>query len=812
MADLVGATGDANARVFGCFFLGLALGAASVSRFIHRLGRPWRAAAVIETGIALLSIPALQLNLWSAPIWPTLGPEKLIGWQGNGAKWLLSFLVILLPAILVGMTLPVLVSAVGGPEKSSSRNSVWLYAVYTLGGALGTAVILGAALPALGVRGSMLLMMGFNLVAAGLCFGRERAPRGAEPAVVERPAPMATHKDLPPGTLLVTSLFSGAGVLALEVLGLQLLNLKAPLAFYTPGAILCCAVLLLAVSAAAVAVLERFFKGPSQELVFCTALAGTAIAGAPLLFLAITSGRSGIGIHSGSFTASLLHLAGVTCFSIGPAVLVAGMVFPLLICGLGANTSSARSGFARLLAVNGVGGLLGAEAAHRFLLPWLGIHLALGVLGAAYGLVSLALAAARHRRTSLSLTFSIGSLAATGLLLATALREAPVFFRGATFNVVQLRSGREGTLAVAERQDVGRAMFLDNHYMLGCTAGTPEMQRQAHLPLLLHPEPKLVCFIGLGTGITAAGALKHAAVESSEVIELCPLVAEAAQRHFAEFNSGVCGHPQVRVLVEDARTYISAAQRRFDVIIGDLFTPWRPGEARLCSLEQFRAAKAALRPGGIFCQWLPMTQLTREHFDMIARTFRQAFGEVHLFRSDFQTRSLPVALVGFKDSALDWEMVSRRCDFERTRGILRDPLARHAEGLALLYLGTYQGDQAAGQTLNTLDNLCVEVSAGRHLLAGNPADYFAGTDELWSGFVRKQMAGLETEQGLPGQMRGLPRLGLAIAQWQNAQETGAPNAQELRREVLAGLPGCILADTNADWSLWARGELITGGK
>ena len=92
MADLIGATGESNARVFGCFFLGVALGAAAASRFIPRLRRPWRTAAAIELGIGLLSLPALLVNSWSASLWPALGPERLIGWPGAVLKLLLSVL------------------------------------------------------------------------------------------------------------------------------------------------------------------------------------------------------------------------------------------------------------------------------------------------------------------------------------------------------------------------------------------------------------------------------------------------------------------------------------------------------------------------------------------------------------------------------------------------------------------------------------------------------------------------------------------------------------------------------------------------
>ncbi len=813
LADLIGATGDANVRVFGCFFLGLSLGAAAASRVIPQLRRPWRTVAWIELGIALLSLPALLVNRWSEPLWPALGPERLLSWQGAWLKSVLSGLVVLPPGFLMGMTLPVLTAAVCRPGKGVSRDGVWLYAAYTFGGALGIAGVGGFALNRLGASGSMVLMVVSNVAAGVACFVRDYilTVPPESPAPLTTPTPVA-EDSASPRFLLLLSFFSGAGVLALEVVGLQLLNLKAPFSFYTPAAILFCVVLLLA-SAALMATGTRYLNSSLSALISVCALAGLAIALAPLIFLGVTAGRSGIGGHGESFAASLLQLGEVTCLSLGPAVLVAGMVFPYLILSIGSTHArqSPRT-FAQMLAINGLGGLLGAEITHRLLLPAVGVHLALGTLGVSYGMVALALSITSMKGRALRLVIPIGSVAATCLLLATSLKSAPIFLRGSTFNLLALRAGREGTVAVAERPDVGRALILDNHYMLGCTAGTPDMQRQTHLPLLLQERAKQVCFIGLGTGITAAAALQHGTVESIDVIELCPLVAEAAARLFAGFNRNLASHPKVRVHVEDARTYIASARSRFDVIVGDLFTPWRPGEARLCSLEQFMAANAALRPGGLFCQWLPLTQLTPEQFDLIAATFHQVFSEVHLFRNHLHNRSLPVALIGFRDAGLDWELVARRCEFERAKGLLRDPLCRYPEGLALLYLGTYGSGGKRAPRLNTLDNLEVELAAGWHLIAGNPSDYFAGTSDHWLAFVQAQLARIESGQELPPTLRPMPHVALSIAHWDAAREAGEPASLELQREWVSALPSCILGDPHADWSIWPGYDPRAAGK
>src|SRR5262249_8113874 len=79
--------------------------------------------------------------------------------------------------------------------------------------------------------------------------------------------------------------------------------------------------------------------------------------------------------------------------------------------------------------------------------------------------------------------------------------------------------------------------------------------------------------------------------------------------YFTAANLHVVDDPRAEVIVEDARTFLRFSGRRFDVIVGDLVTPWRPGEALLWSVEHFQSVRRALAPGGIFCQWLPPFQL-----------------------------------------------------------------------------------------------------------------------------------------------------------------------------------------------------------
>lgn len=87
------------------FFAGLALGGLLFGRFADRLGKPLLLYAGLEIGVAVLGIGAtLGLSLAAAPFaWL----EQQVGLLA----WLLPLLLVGLPALLMGGTLPVLVRA-----------------------------------------------------------------------------------------------------------------------------------------------------------------------------------------------------------------------------------------------------------------------------------------------------------------------------------------------------------------------------------------------------------------------------------------------------------------------------------------------------------------------------------------------------------------------------------------------------------------------------------------------------------------------------------------------------------------------------
>src|SRR5205085_442038 len=122
-----------------------------------------------------------------------------------------------------------------------------------------------------------------------------------------------------------------------------------------------------------------------------------------------------------------------------------------------------------------------------------------------------------------------------------------------------LAEGPAGIVTVVDARD-DLQLRLDNYYVLGGSAAATTERRQGLVPLLLHPAPRRVAFIGMATGISASAATALG-IGDVTVIEVVPEVAALARTHFREWNGALLEQPGVRLIVDDGRRYLAAARR-----------------------------------------------------------------------------------------------------------------------------------------------------------------------------------------------------------------------------------------------------------
>ena len=799
LIDLLGGSSESTTRVFGVFFLGLAVGSALSVRWVGKSRRPLRATAFFEIAVAVLCLPILVLPWWTDWIWPTIGSDGLMSWPGAIVKLLISVVVIFPPSLMMGLFLPFLVRSFLRGDSTIQRQGLWLYALNTFGGVAGMFLTVGYALHAFGAWGSMVFAMTLNLAVAGGCLLLDRM-HGEMPVSPEAIPPEGVQPERPNLSMMLIAFLSGAGILAVEVISLELFLLVASISFYAVSAIVATAILMLALAALLAERLAKRMAHPNKLIPISMSLGALALTGAPVLYFFLFRQFHFSGAEPSTLV-FVLKLVGAVAFVFGAALLLLGLTFPLVVAWAGSSghdPDGTRLGW--LLASNGVGGLIGAELAHRVVLPALNVHMGLGLVAIFYGVTGVLFACfLRGSGVTSSRVISMVSLCVVGLVVLFTLPRYPVLNLPSGAKIVETNVGREGIVSVVRYPGAGRVILVRNQYRLGGELSRYVQERQGHVPLLLHENPRRVAFVGAATGITPSSALQHHQVESIVAIELSPLVVDAAQTHFKDLNGGIMEDSRTKIVIEDGRTFLAASPNQFDVVIADMFLPWNPGVGRLYSLEHFRSTRAALRPGGIFCQWLPMHQLSPEHFQLVVSTFQLVFGKVYMFRNGTAASSTAVALVGFRDGDLDWKIAFQQCGEKRATGSLLDPLVRHGEGLMMLYLGTYHSEESAIRA-NTLDNMSFELRVGDdQITAGSDEFYIKGNS--WIDFVAQSMK----QTKLEGEYSKLPEVGLIMTLLDHT-DPSHPVAASSSRYLRANFPSTIATDYEADWRRWPDGQ------
>jgi spermidine synthase len=711
---LFGNTAYAASATLCAFFLGLALGAALFGRAAGRTSRPLRLYGWIEISAVVLALLVPGAIALYDPIYAWLYARMA---ESRAAfvsvKFGLGLLAMLPPAVMLGGTLPPLAAAFVSDPGQLGRDGGRLYALNTLGAAAGAAI--GALwLPErLGVTATYGVAMGLALLAAAGAFAVSRP--------VALAAPREDASNTAPSVLMGIAFASGLGTLALEVLLMRTLQQLGATTVYTYGAVLLVVLLCLAAGAALASASEG--RVPARRLLL------GALTLEALLLLAlpavVVSATRGLGLW---VSGSLLHGLGLAAAVGGPALLVGALILPLTFrLGAGGAVGPRVGG---LLAANTLGGVLGSVGASLVLLETLGLWSSFAALAGLYAAVAVWLAPSPRLRLG---------LAGAGALAAVAVFATPLSPR--TLTVVSVKPG-ERVLAVAEGAhgivsvvELGgdRRIKIDNHYSLAGSAAAKTEERAGHLPLLLHPAPRRVAFVGSASGGTAGAAVLHP-VESIALIEIVPEVHALAAEWFAESSRGVHRDPRTRLVVEDGRNHLRAAPERYDVVVADLFVPWRPGVGSLYSREHFEAVRDHLAPGGLFCQWLPIYQLRGSDLTRIVSTFVSVFPDAALWRGDFFATGPRAALIGRNGPPPSLGEIGARLGELATRGV-EDRWVTDPRAFWMLYVGPAAGlgPEVGEVPANTDDRPRFEFQAGR----SRPAQRRAFLRQDWDTWIER---------------------------------------------------------------------------
>ncbi|MCD2453074.1 fused MFS/spermidine synthase [Methylicorpusculum oleiharenae] len=640
---LFGNTSQAMAATLTAFFLGLALGAKFWGQRAGQFHNPLKGYAGLEFGIALSALGYFALLKIYAWIYPVL--FECCGQSAGlflGLKFVLAILILTPPAFFMGGTLPVITSVIASDDGFKSHVA-FLYSINTLGAVVGV-LLAGFYLPPLiGYRWcyalAMLISVGVGLIALALSKNRD-FNQVASSAVTD-----SSHEVLHFRTFNQFSFLSGLLLLGLQVLWGRMFSQVLQNSVYTFSIVLMVFLFCLALGGFLARLLMKSRFDPGFSLLSVLLVGGLWVSATPFLFVMWTDQLRYISSDFG-WGAYLWRVTELALIVMGPPVLIVGIVFPLLM-GIAGTGKQYSQSIGRLVSNNTLGAIAGSLLAGFVMLDLIGLWASIRFFAVVYLLMGLywyQCLRIDHRFVQLFLLMAI--LLTVSVFDTAKLPVVSVDPINEDESLMAYWESSAGTVGVI-KQGENLKLKVNNHYTLGGTASLSLEQFLGYMPLYLHEHPRDIYMLGLGTGISAGGALNYP-IRSLIVTELLNGVILAADSFFGPYTQDLFYDPRVRILNEDGRHFLRATSKKFDVIISDLFVPWEAGTGGLYAVEHYQAVAEHLEEKGLFMQWLPAYQLSRTDFEVIARTLQAVFPQVTVWRADFSALRPVIGLLGHK--------------------------------------------------------------------------------------------------------------------------------------------------------------------
>lgn len=678
LTTFFGSTLYGVATVLTAFMGGLALGSYLLGRQADRVERPLVIYGLLEIGI---SIAALLFPLALDVMQPIIGKFYVTGGENTFyvfslVRFVVVFLLLLVPTTLMGATLPVLAKAVTREFAQVGRRIGGLYALNTGGAVLGVFFTGFFLLEALGIFRVTLLAVVIDIIIGVACIVMGQKMFRVSPSVAApesaMPAAGSAGDELSAGMIrlvLATYLVSGFVALAYQVCWTRALifsfdSLKSTT--YSFSGMLVVFLLGLTLGSALMqAIVDR-----QENLLRLYALiqAGIGLSGGLSFFVILANlptlneiGPDGALIYWAAVTNVMMK----TAAAIGIPTLLMGMAFPVVARLVVRSMRHLSLDVARVYALNTVGAILGSFCSGFILIPLLGITGTITLLA----FVNLSVAAILFllngrldQRTRM--IFAIGAGAAAVLVpirIGFSEHQLQRIQRNETF--VHYEEGAMATISVVENNSGDRMIYVDDVGVAGTDKIMLTDQKSlAHVPMmLLGGQATNVLTVGFGSGGASYSYTLYPSIENIHAIEIAPEVLRAAPA-LTDSNhgilvtdkvlaaargagaSGITGFrhpiseyvhtplpgfksfdPRYRVLVDDARSYLRFNTTKYDVIATDCTDLRYKSNANLYDLQYFELCRESISDRGLVVVWMPLAGLSDRAFRVALRTFQQVF-------------------------------------------------------------------------------------------------------------------------------------------------------------------------------------------
>jgi spermidine synthase len=583
---IYGVNVESVAVVVSAFMLGLGLGSLLGGRLSARFPRHGILLfGACEMGVAVFGILSLRIFHWAASFTAGSGLLHVI---------LFSLLLLLLPTMLMGATLPLLVEHLVGRSGRVGLSVSRLYFVNTLGSAVACYFCAQFLLRDYGLSGSVRIAAGLNVIVGLTAFLYGRSRRATTPHGATEPQAIANFT---PAISLPMAMFlaglSGCISLGFEIEWFRVFSIASM--DRAPAFSLLLAIFLGGVAAGAY-LAEHFTHDVSPKRVL-------QVIGVMMILAGIISA------YLPPLVASLMgrkipYLSSAPLFFITSALI--GAVMPLL-CQLSVNPNEqAGRGVSLIYVSNIVGAVVGSLGIGFVLMQYFTLRqiaILLGVSAIATGILIVSQQGLRFRWPPLWAA-SLG-LAALALVFVastqyTLLYEKLAFggkYRdpGAFAHVVE---NRNGVICVTSEGALFGGSVYDGYFRVDPQNDANSVIR-AFFVSAVHPAPKRILMIGLASGSWGQVFANNSNVESLEVVEINPGYLQLISQY--PIVQSLLQNPKLHLHIDDGRRWLIAhPEEHYDVIVANTTYHWRDHSTNLLSTEFFQLIRKHLNPGGIY--------------------------------------------------------------------------------------------------------------------------------------------------------------------------------------------------------------------
>jgi spermidine synthase len=625
----------AISTIVSVFMGGLAIGSWLASAYLSKKKISLKLYALLELGIGLSAVFATIVIQYFPSLYSTIAAP----WYGVNSEWtrgmlllsrlILSALALSIPTILMGTTLPILGQFMTKENNRIGGNLALLYGVNTIGAVSGVILTGFVSLAFLGENLSVLIAVIINFLIALGAFVIQTHDSSDQSLIdkhqLTRPL---NHQRL----FLVIGAGTGFCALSYEILWSRISIFLVGSSVYAFSTVL--AIYLLGIGVGSL-VSTRFidnFKRPRSIFGFAQIMLGfTGI------FSLYTFWKLGLFFSAPEYLYSplsssndLFQFFGVSALVVFPSTFLMGLSFPILGRLMTSHHQEFSKSVGELYAWNTIGGVIGCLITGYVLVPLVGTQATTALIASLSLIIGVTLVYSEMKRNLK--TLSILSFIVLFFLLALPTKTNIIL------NVlenrlkryseqVQLMFHREEAAGLLTGVAIPQGSLLLINGVITSGNGIPG-HVMAHLPLLLHPDPKRTAVICFGVGNTFRAAMDH--MKQVDAVELMPGVIGAFKDFYSESETYL-KNPGAKVIVEDGRHHILMTKNNYDVIIVDASPPiFSAGTVNLYTVDFLELCQKRLTPNGIMCLWVP-TPCFEDDFWRITHGFSKVYPHVFVW-------------------------------------------------------------------------------------------------------------------------------------------------------------------------------------